>query len=104
MEDKSLDVDDKSNSAEATCAGHYREKSRLLGPAEEMVSTVSEADSKHLIKSKLGRSSGIDVETVTEAKEQPEPLNASRRKRKLAMPNKVSNILTCSYLCYIICL
>ncbi|KAK0600784.1 hypothetical protein LWI29_018371 [Acer saccharum] len=90
-EDKALDMDDKSSTPEATYTSHHRDKTKLLGTKEKAHNTISEVEGKIARKSKLGRSSDIDAEAVTEVKEQLEPLNLWKRKRKPIVSKKLSN-------------
>ncbi|KAL5783706.1 hypothetical protein ACOSP7_008735 [Xanthoceras sorbifolium] len=90
-EDKALDMDDKSSALEATYTSHDRDKTKLPGTKEKALNTISEVEGKIARKSKLRRSSDIDVEAVVEVKEVPEPLNMWKRKRKPIVSKKLSN-------------
>lgn len=85
-----FDIDDKSSAPEETSTSHPKEKIKHLGPKEKALNTITEAEDIIPRKSKLGRYSGNDVETVAEVKEQPEPPNSmSKRKRKPVLSKKV---------------
>ncbi|KAL9450469.1 hypothetical protein AB3S75_012250 [Citrus x aurantiifolia] len=87
-----FDIDDKSSAPEETSTSHPKEKIKHLGPKEKALNTITEAEDIIPRKSKLGRYSGNDVETVAEVKEQPEPPNSmSKRKRKSVLSKKISN-------------
>ncbi|KAH9755100.1 protein ALWAYS EARLY 2 [Citrus sinensis] len=87
-----FDIDDKSSAPEETSTSHPKEKIKHLGPKEKALNTITEAEDIIPRKSKLGRYSGNDVETVAEVKEQPEPPNSmSKRKRKPVLSKKISN-------------
>ncbi|KAL9447321.1 hypothetical protein AB3S75_014900 [Citrus x aurantiifolia] len=87
-----FDIDDKSSAPEETSTSHPKEKIKHLGPKEKALNTITEAEDIIPRKSKLGRYSGNDVETVAEVKEQPEPPNSMlKRKRKSFLSKKISN-------------
>lgn len=87
-----FDIDDKSSAPEETFTSHPKEKIKHVGPKEKALNTITEVEDIIPRKSKLGRYSSNDVETVAEVKEQSEPPNRmSRRKRKSVLSKKISN-------------
>lgn len=89
-EQTAFDMDDKSSAPEATSTSHPKDKIKHLGPKEKALNTITEVEGTMPRKSKLGRYSGVDVETVAEVKEQPELPNSTwKRKRKPILSKKV---------------
>ncbi|XP_031260660.1 protein ALWAYS EARLY 2 isoform X2 [Pistacia vera] len=82
------DMDDKSSAPEATSTSI---PDKLSGPKEKAMRTITEVEGVIPRKSKQGRYSDIDVEVVTEAKEQPEPLSNSMKKRRKPIFTKKSS-------------
>ncbi|KAK1582489.1 hypothetical protein Q3G72_015510 [Acer saccharum] len=84
-------MDDKFSALEATYTIQViteTKLARLLEMKEKAHNTISEVEGKIARKTKLGRSFDIDAEAVTEVKEQLEPLNMWKRKRKPIMSKK----------------
>ncbi|XP_044498387.1 protein ALWAYS EARLY 2-like isoform X3 [Mangifera indica] len=84
------DMDDKSSTPEVTSTSH---PNKLPRPKEKKaLRTITEVEGVVRRKSKLGRYTDIDVEIVTDAKEQPEPLsNLMKKRRKPILTKKLSN-------------
>lgn len=98
-----FDIDDKSSAPEETFTSHPKEKIKHVGPKEKALNTITEVEDIIPRKSKLGRYSSNDVETVAEVKEQSEPPNRmSRRKRKSVLSKKV--ILGQVFFTVVVCL
>lgn len=82
-----LDIEDKCSVPEATSTSQVRNRSKLAGSKQKVPHAISGVENTTSKKSKLGRDSTSDINTISEAEQQPQSTTkAWKRKRKSGVP------------------
>lgn len=82
-----LDMEDKCSVPEATSTSQVRNRNKPAVTKQKVPHAISGVENTTSKKSKLGRDSTIDINTISEAEQQPQSTTkAWKRKRKSLLP------------------
>lgn len=85
-----LDTEDKCSVPEATSPSQVRSRNKLVGTKQKVAHAISRVEGTTSRKSKLGRDSTNDNNTIFEAEQQPHSATkAWKRKRKSLVPEVI---------------
>nr|XP_048323784.1 protein ALWAYS EARLY 2-like isoform X1 [Ziziphus jujuba var. spinosa] len=85
-----LDIEDKCSVPEATSTSQVRNRNKLAGSKQKVPHAISGVENTTSKKSKLGRDSTSDINTISEAEQQPQSTTkAWKRKRKSLVPEPI---------------